>query len=85
MKLSDLLFLKVVTEQEKFLGHVIDLRCQPNPEARSKREASVRELLYGVGGLLERLGLREVTTETIPWESVVRIERGTIVVRAAKR
>ena len=78
MKLSELLFLKVVTPEGKALGHVFDLRCQAKAETN---EADIREFVYGYGGLLEALGLKKITRERISWESVLRIEKGMMVVR----
>jgi sporulation protein YlmC with PRC-barrel domain len=85
MKISQLLFSKIVNEQGVFLGRVIDVRCAPPPQNPGR--ASVRELVYGIGGFLERLGLREVKTETIAWKTVISLGQKQIVVRkpTAKR
>ena len=78
MKLSELLFLEVVTPKGKALGHLFDLRCQAKAETN---EADVREFVYGYGGLLETLGLKKITSERISWESVLRVEKRTMVVQ----
>jgi sporulation protein YlmC with PRC-barrel domain len=77
MRLSELLFLEIVTKDGRTLGHLVDLRCQGKPETN---EADVREFLYGYGGLLESIGLKKMASERIPWESVLRIEGGKIVI-----
>jgi sporulation protein YlmC with PRC-barrel domain len=77
MKISELLFLKVVNAQGKTLGHLLDLYCLAKPETN---EADVRELVYGYGGLLERLGLKKITRERVAWTSVLRIEEHRIIV-----
>ena len=82
MKITDLLLLKVVDEQGRALGHVLDLRCQPKPETN---EADVREFVYGWGGLFERLGLKKITRERIAWQSVLRIEGKNVVVARTGR
>jgi sporulation protein YlmC with PRC-barrel domain len=78
MKLSELLFLEVVTPKGKALGHLFDLRCQAKAETN---EADVREFVYGYGGLLEALGLKKITRERISWESVLRVEKEAMVVQ----
>ena len=82
MKVTDLLFLKVVDDHGRALGHVLDLRCQPKPETN---EADVWEFVYGWGGLLERLGLKKITRERIAWQSVLRIEGKNLVVARTGR
>jgi sporulation protein YlmC with PRC-barrel domain len=82
MKLSELLFLKVVTPEGKALGHLFDLHCQTKTETN---EADIREFVYGYGGFLEALGLKKITRERISWESVLRIENGTMVVQQPEK
>jgi sporulation protein YlmC with PRC-barrel domain len=79
MKLSELLFLEVVDVRGKSLGHVLDLRCEPKP---ASNEADIRELVYGYGGLLERLGLKRLTRERIAWQSVLRIENDSVIIKS---
>ena len=81
MKLTELLLSRVVNERGKLLGHVIDVRCEPLPGKTRGSEPILTELLYGAGGLLERLGLREVKTEGIPWNAVLKFDGKTITVR----
>jgi sporulation protein YlmC with PRC-barrel domain len=78
MKLSELLFLKVMSIEGKALGHVLDLRCESKAETN---EADVREFVYGYGGLLERLGLKKINRERISWEAVLRIDEGLLIVQ----
>ena len=80
MKFTDLLFSRVVNKDGRKLGHLIDVRGQPLAGEKQGSGAVLTELLYGTGGLLERLGLREVETQAIPWESVVKIERKKITI-----
>ncbi len=82
MKLSELLFLKVMSIEGKALGHVLDLRCAPKT---ATHEADVREFVYGYGGLLERLGLKKITRERISWEYVLRIDGECLVVRESSQ
>lgn len=77
MKVSELLLLRVMDDNGKTVGHLLDFRCQTNPESN---EADIREFVYGYGGLLERLGLKKITRERISWQAVQRIEKGTVVV-----
>lgn len=81
MKLTELLLSRVVNEEGKLLGHVIDIRCEPLPGKAKRSEPAVTEVLFGLGGLLERLGLREVKTQRIAWKSVVKFDGTKITVR----
>ena len=90
--LSELLGCEVVTESGQSLDHVWDVRAE-----RVDGELRLVSLLVGRFAALERLGLRNwrgqpaeaVSTspqrEGIPWESVVRLEPGQIVVRDGTR
>lgn len=82
MKITELLFLNVIDQDGRALGHVLDLRCRPKPETN---ESDVWEFVYGWGGLLERLGLKKITRERIAWQSVVRVEGKTLVIAATGR
>ena len=81
MKFTELLLTRVVNEQGKTLGHLIDVRCRPAPGKATRGGARISELLYGTGGLLKRLGLREMKTRGIPWKSVVRVEKNRITIQ----
>lgn len=81
MKLTEFLKLEVVDERGRRLGHVVDLRCPGEPEHGDTREARpVGELIYGKAGWLERLGFRSVEERRAPWESVLSIEGGKILI-----
>ena len=92
MRLIDLLGCEVRTESGEDLDHVWDVRAE-------QVEGGLRlvGLLVGRFGLLSRLGvfgwrgMREhgervrPETDGIPWEAVLRIEEGVIVVRDGTR
>src|SRR5438105_2793077 len=66
-RLSEILYLKVVTEDRKFLGHAIDFRSAGEPEhGDSRDERAVDEIVYAHFGMLERLGLKKAGEKTIP-------------------
>ena len=86
MRLSQLLHRKVVTESGRHLGHVHDLRA----EQRGDR-LIVTTVLIGRRAYLEHFGLGvsagrqgtklRTSARSVPWESVVRLSSGTLVVR----
>jgi hypothetical protein len=88
MLLSELLGCEVVTESGESLRHVWEVRAE-----RSGTELRLVGLLVGRFAFAERLGLRhwlgqpgetESTRphrEGIPWEAVLRLEPGRIVVK----
>ncbi len=39
-------------------------------------------LLYGTQGFLERLGIRSRSSEQVPWNAILRIRDGVVVVDA---
>jgi sporulation protein YlmC with PRC-barrel domain len=80
-KITELLFCEVVSLNGKRLGRVFDIRCHGEPEhGIANQDRTVSELLYGKRGLLELIGLRTTSLQSVAWKSVQRIEDGKIVV-----
>jgi sporulation protein YlmC with PRC-barrel domain len=80
-KITQLLFCEVVSQDGERLGHVFDIRCQGEPEhGFTHQDRIVSELLYGTRGLLELIGLRKTSVQSVAWQSVQRIEDGKIIV-----
>jgi sporulation protein YlmC with PRC-barrel domain len=82
VRLSEVLGLPVRTEDGESLGHVHDVRAELRP-----RTLRVTGLVVGQAGVLERLGIgapesaaRIRTHDVVPWSSVVRLDRGGVVV-----
>jgi sporulation protein YlmC with PRC-barrel domain len=86
MRLSDLLHRKVVTESGRNLGHVHDVRAE-----RKGDRLLITAVLVGRRGVLEHFGLGiadgkqgsklRTAAELVPWEAVVRLASGKVVVR----
>jgi sporulation protein YlmC with PRC-barrel domain len=86
MRLSELLRRSVVTESGRKLGHVHDVRAVQRGE-----RLLVIGIVVGQHGLLEHFGVgigagRRGTTvrhteNVVPWEAVVRVASGKVVVR----
>ena len=66
---------QVRTTSGRLLGHAHDLRCGQRGGA-----AVVTHLVYGRRGLLERLGFREASRDTLPWSRIVEIRDRDIIV-----
>ena len=66
---------RVQTTSGRLLGHVHDLRCE-----RRGTGAVLTHLIYGRRGLLERLGFREPSRDTLPWSRIVEINDRAIIV-----
>ena len=80
-KLSELLHLKLVTEDKKTLGRVVDFRSSGEPEhGDSRSERAVDEIVYARFGLLERLGLRKAKEKTISLNSALTFKDRKIIV-----
>jgi sporulation protein YlmC with PRC-barrel domain len=82
VRLSEVLGLPVRTEDGDSLGRVHDVRAELRP-----RTLRVTGLVVGQTGVLERLGIgapesaaRIRTHDVVPWSSVVRLDRGGVVV-----
>jgi sporulation protein YlmC with PRC-barrel domain len=72
-----LLRRKVVTESGRTLGRCYDLRGEV-----TATKVRVTGLCVGRGAWLEHLGARpHRVSSVVPWEAVVRVEGGQIVVR----
>ena len=83
MNASDLIGLRVRTDDGRSLGRVFDIRAE-----LGSRSLKVTGLVVGKWGLLERLGLgaprsgvRIRSHDVVPWRDVVRADRGGVVVR----
>jgi hypothetical protein len=71
MKLHDVVGMEVVSHLEEHLGHVVDLRCAGEPEHGEERsDRVVTEVVFGRVGWLERIGLRAVREEVVPWAGI---------------
>jgi len=80
-RLSELLYLNVVTEDKKVLGIVVDFRSSGEPEhGDSRSERAVDEIVYARFGLLERLGMRKAKEKTISLNSVRAFGEEKIIV-----
>jgi len=76
---------RVVDEDGRDLGNVIDLRCADAPSRRHARDTMrVESLVFGSNGWLERIGLRDHAAYVAQCKDVLRYERGTFVVRRAR-
>ena len=86
MHLSEAQHWRVVSESGEDLGRVYDLRASGRP-ARGRRTeaATVTTLVYGVSGLLERLGVRRGARCEIDWTDVVALRGDRLIVRDAAR
>jgi len=74
MKLSEVLGMAVVTASGAHRGHVIDLRSSGEPEHGQPTTARViTEIVIGRVTWLERMGLRSVREEIIPWAEVATV------------
>ena len=86
MRFSEFLNRKVVTESGRKLGHVHDLRA-----VRHVDRLLITGLLVGRHALLEHFGLGiahgqagtklRTAADVVPWEAVVRLAPGKVVVR----
>jgi hypothetical protein len=80
-KITELLSARVVNEEGKQLGRVIDLRSAGDPEHGLRhKDRKITEVLYGTKGILQILGLRQAETKLLPWKAVKKFSRGRIVV-----
>ena len=71
MRLHDVVGMEVVSHLEEHLGHVVDLRCAGEPEHGGERSHRVvTEVVFGRVGWLERMGLRAVREEVVPWAKI---------------
>ena len=91
MKLSDLLGARIATESGDRLGHVFDVRAERVGDGPPAGEWRVKALVVGRRGVFERLGMRSAGDEplldrdVVPWDAVVRLEPGEVLVREGTR
>ena len=84
MNLSEVQRWRVVTESGQDLGRVFDLRSNAS-SARKGGAANVpiTSVVYGMAGLLERLGVRRGAQCEVDWTDVVAVRDRRLVVRDA--
>ena len=86
MHLSDVQRWRVVSESGEELGRVFDLRARGRPaRGRSEESARVTTVVYGVSGLLERLGIRRGARCEVDWADVMALRDDRLIVRDAAR
>jgi sporulation protein YlmC with PRC-barrel domain len=83
MRATDLLGAVTVTESGERLGRIRELRVE-----RDRESWRLTGLVISGTGLLERLGALGIKREepivghdAYPWDSVLRLESGTVVIR----
>lgn len=85
MRLTDLFNCHCVTEDGRVLGRVFEFRAR-----RRGDQLEIVDLLLGRHALIERYGAgrhraphkrKGDTVHEVPWQDVVRIEQGRIIVR----
>lgn len=91
IRLTDILGSKVVDEDGKRLGHAADVRVERtggDDGDPGRAEWRVKGIVVGHRGLLERFGIVGAKAQEpvlqhdlVPWERVLRIEDGRVVVR----
>ena len=84
MRLSELLWHEVVSESGWSYGRVFDVRLRISDEGAELTglvvgPAALRERLFG--GRVGEPGEISHGNPVVPWEAVLRLSRGTIVVR----
>jgi sporulation protein YlmC with PRC-barrel domain len=80
-KITQLLSMKVVTEEGEYLGRVIDVRSDGDPEhGIHNKDRKITEVLYGTQGLLQVVGLLRTEVQILPWTAVKKISGRGIVV-----
>jgi len=86
MRLSELLHREVATESGRRLGHVHDVRAERRGERLLVtgvvvgRRALLEHFGIGLGRARTRAKLRS-DAGVIPWEAIVRVSSGKVVVR----
>ena len=74
-RLSELLECELVRRDGSHLGHLSDVRAR-----RTRDALVVTELVFGMPGLLERMGLKQAQTKCVPWDAVIEVSARRIVV-----
>ena len=84
-KITEFLSLKVEGEKGEYVGRVIDVRSDGDPEhGLVNKGRGVTAILCGTHGLLEMIGLRRTDVKIIPWKAVKKVGRRRIVVDLSK-
>ena len=81
-EITDILAVRVFSEDGEDLGRVFELRSPGEPEhGEPNTTRVVGELLYARRGWLELLGLRKTEVRSVGWKSVKKLDRKGIVIK----
>ncbi|MGE5178703.1 MAG: PRC-barrel domain-containing protein [Bacteroidota bacterium] len=82
MRLTEILGMEVVSASGRHLGRVVDLRSSGEAERGESHTARViTEIIFGQVGWLERMGLRPVREQIVPWAEVDTIGTSRITLQ----
>jgi hypothetical protein len=74
---------RVRTADGRFLGRIFDLRCHWDPDTRAL--PVVDQIVFGRGGLWERMGLRRTQPRFIHWYLVESVEETSVIVSSSRQ
>lgn len=74
-RLSELIRCQVVRRDGSRLGHLFDIRAR-----RERNALVVTEIVFGMPGLIERMGLKKAQTKCVPWDAVLEVGAQRIVI-----
>ena len=84
-KITQFLSVKVESETGEYLGRVIDVRSDGDPDhGLVNKDRRITEILYGTTGFLEVIGLRRAEIKLLPWTAVKKFGRRRVVVDLSK-
>ena len=80
-KITELLSAKVMTEDGVYVGRVMDVRSEGEPEHGLVNESRpITELLYGKTGPLSFLGWRSSEVKSVAWKDIKKLSPGKVVI-----
>jgi sporulation protein YlmC with PRC-barrel domain len=83
MRLSEVLGMEVVSASGVRRGRVIDLRSAGEaPRGEVVNARVITELIFGRVGWLERMGVRAIREEVVPWTEVATIGTKRVTLRS---
>jgi sporulation protein YlmC with PRC-barrel domain len=84
-KISKILGTKVVNEEGMYLGRVLELRSDGDPEhGLPNKNRPITELAYGPNGVLQFLGLPGTHVKIVPWTAVKTYSRRQVVIKTSE-
>lgn len=82
IKLDDLIHKQIITNSGRILKPVTNILLEVEQLSKNQiKNLAIKHLVIGTRGILELIGLKEMSGDLIPWEDVLKVGQDVIIVK----